>query len=117
VATAAAPGSVQFQKDGFRIAASFYESGPSKTFFNVNFAGNYDLRGVPKFDAAPTETVFENGDMVMYQTKASVVQVETTLLRKLHDASWTAYSRALKSLWTRCLCRKSPKFIQTNFCR
>jgi hypothetical protein len=89
----ASPGSIQFEKNGFRMTASFYEAGPSTTFVSVNFAGNYDLRGVPKFDVAPTETVFENEDTVMYQTKASVIQIETTLLSKLHEAGWTAYSR------------------------
>lgn len=90
---AAGPGSAQFQKNGFRMTASFYDAGLSKTYVSLNFAGNFDLRGVPKFDAAPTETVFENEDTVMYRTKANVTQIETTLLRKLHEAGWTAYSR------------------------
>ena len=75
------------------MTASFYEATESKTSVSVNFSGDYDLRSVPKFDAAPVETVFENENMVMYRTKADVIQLETALLRKLHEAGWTAYSR------------------------
>ena len=85
--------SIRFQKDSFMIAASFYEGAESKTSISVNFAGNYDVRWAPKFDAAPIEVVFENEDTVMYRTKADLIQLETTLLRKMHDAGWTAYAR------------------------
>lgn len=87
------PGSIQFQRGGFMISASFYEAAASKTSVSVNFGGNYDLRWVPKFDAVPVELVFENENIVMYRTKADVIQIETALLRKLHEAGWTAYSR------------------------
>ena len=87
------PNSIRFQKDGFMLTASFYEGADSKTSISVNFAGNYDLRWAPKFDAAPIETVFENEDTVMYRTKADLIQLETTLLRKMHEAGWTAYAR------------------------
>jgi hypothetical protein len=86
-------GSLQFQKNGFLISASFYEAAGSNTSVRINFAGNYDLRRVPKFDAAPVETVYENADTVHYRTKADLVQIETELLRKLHQSGWTAYSR------------------------
>jgi len=89
----ATPNSIRFQKDSFMIAASFYEGAESKTSISVNFAGNYDVRWAPKFDAAPIELVFENEDTVMYRTKAELIQLETTLLRKMHDAGWTAYAR------------------------
>jgi len=89
----ATPNPIRFQKDGFMITASFYEGIDSKTSINVNFAGNYDVRWAPKFDAAPIESVFENEDTVMYRTKADLIQLETTLLRKMHEAGWTAYAR------------------------
>jgi hypothetical protein len=87
------PGSLQFLKDGFRISTSFYEEGPAKTSANISFLGNYNLLRVPKFDAAPIETVFETPDVVIYRTEANLLQIETTLLRRLHAAGWTAYAR------------------------
>ncbi len=89
----ATPNSIRFQKDDFMLTASFYQGADSKTSISVNFAGNYDVRWAPKFDAAPIELVFENEDTVMYRTKADLIQLETTLLRKMHDAGWTAYAR------------------------
>ena len=89
----ATPNSIRFQKDGFMITASFYEGADSKTSISANFGGNYDVRWAPKFDAAPIELVFENEDTVMYRTKANLIQIETTLLRKMHNAGWTAYAR------------------------
>ncbi len=89
----ATPNSIRFQKNGFMITASFYEGADSKTSISVNFGGNYDVRWAPKFDAAPVEIDFENEDTVMYRTKADLIQLETTLLRKMHDAGWTAYAR------------------------
>ncbi len=93
VAAAATPGSIRFQKAGFMISVSFYEGAESKTSINVNFAGNYDVRWAPKYDAAPIELVFENEDTVIYRTKADLIEIETTLLRKMHAAGWTAYAR------------------------
>ena len=89
----ATPNSIRFEKNGFMITASFYEGADSKTSVSVNFGGNYDVRWAPKFDAAPIESVFENEDTVMYCTKADLIQLETTLLQKMHDAGWTAYAR------------------------
>ena len=93
MAAGAAPGAMQFQKDGFMISASFYEGAQSKTSVNVSFGSNYDLRWAPKFEAAPIEMVFENENTVIYRTKAGLIQIETTLLRKMHAAGWTAYAR------------------------
>ena len=93
VAAAATPGSIRFQKAGFMISVSFYEGAESKTSINVNSAGNYDVRWAPKYDAAPIELVFENEDTVIYRTKADLIEIETTLLRKMHAAGWTAYAR------------------------
>lgn len=90
---AASPNTLRFRKDGFTISASLYESANSRTSISLNFAGNYDVRWAPKFDSTPIEIVFENEDTVIYRTKADLLQIETTLLRKMHDAGWTAYAR------------------------
>lgn len=89
----AAPNTIRFEKDGFAISTSFYQASDTKTSINVNFAGNYDLRQVPKFDQSPIEIVYENADTVIYRTKADLWQIEISLLSKMHEAGWTAYSR------------------------
>jgi WD40 repeat protein len=90
------PATTTFDKSGFRISLSTYDAGDGKTNVMLRLAGNYDVRWAPKFDGAPIETVYEHESSVSYRTKAELVQIETTLLRKLHAAGWTGYSR-LKS--------------------
>ena len=87
------PAAMEFRKDGFRISVHCYDAGGSKTNVMLHHEGNYDLRWTPKFDAAPVEPVYEAENAVSYRTKADLVQIETTLLRKLHAAGWTPYIR------------------------
>lgn len=84
---------IDFRKDGFRISASFYDGGEGKTNVSLHHEGNYDIRWAPKFDAAPTESVYEMSGTLSYRTKASLVDVEISLLRKMNAAGWTPYSR------------------------
>ncbi len=88
-----AASTLRFAKQGCMLTASFYESAPSKTYISVNFAGNFDLRWLPKFDDEPTEMMFENEDSVNYRTRANLIDIETSLLKKMHAAGWTAYAR------------------------
>ena len=89
---ALSPGSVEYTKNGFMLTASFAGVGESKTNIGLHNIGNFDLRWLPKFDGAPITDVYSSANTVMYQTKADVLQIETTLLKKLHEAGWTAYS-------------------------
>jgi WD40 repeat protein len=84
---------IEFRKDGFLITASFYDAGAGKTHVSVHHEGNYDVRWAPKFDAAPTEPVYEMAGTLSYRTKASLLDIETSLLRKMQAAGWTPYSR------------------------
>lgn len=82
-----------FEKDDFRVTASFYDAGDGKTNVMINHGGNLDLREIPKFDAAPVEIVYENEDTVSYRAKADLLTLETGLLRLLHKAGWIPYTR------------------------
>jgi WD40 repeat protein len=84
---------IDFRKDGFLLTASFYDGGAGKTSVSLHHQGNYDVRWAPKFDAAPTESAYEVAGTLGYRTKASLVDIETSLLRKMHAAGWPAYSR------------------------
>lgn len=87
------PNAMDFRKNGFTLTVSCFDAGDGKTNIMLQNAGNYDLRKTVKFDAAPVETVYEAPNMVSYRTKADLLRIETTLLRKLHAAGWTGYSR------------------------
>jgi WD40 repeat protein len=84
---------IDFRKEGFLISASFYDASPGKTNVSLHHQGNYDVRWAPKFDAAPTESAYEAAGTLVYRTKASLLDIETSLLRKMHAAGWPAYSR------------------------
>jgi hypothetical protein len=86
------PAAMAFQKYGFTVSVHCYDAGDGKTNIMLHNAGNYDLRRVPKFDASPVESVYESANSASYRTKADLVRIETTLLRKLHAAGWTGYS-------------------------
>jgi hypothetical protein len=81
-----------FEKDGFRMTASFYES-DGKTNVSLTHEGNLDLRTVPKFDAAEIKPSYESADNLSYTTKADLLTVETNLLRVMSAAGWTPYTR------------------------
>ncbi|MDZ4656905.1 MAG: hypothetical protein SH868_04925 [Bythopirellula sp.] len=83
----------EFRKDGFRLNASFSDAGDGKTSVDLNHDGNFDLRDVPKFAGAPTESAYEAANTVSYRTKADLLTIETNLLRTLPKAGWSAYSR------------------------
>jgi hypothetical protein len=84
---------IEFRKDGFMVSANFYESSPTSTNVNLNHAGNFDLRWLPRFDAAPIEESYSSEHSVSYRTKADLLTIETNLLRKMHEAGFTGYSR------------------------
>ncbi|HUP80682.1 MAG TPA: hypothetical protein VM260_19185, partial [Pirellula sp.] len=90
---ALSPGSVEYTKNGFMLTASFTGDGETKTNIGLHNLGNFDLRWLPKFDGAPIVEGYSGANIVMYETKAEMLQIETTLLKKLHEAGWTAYSR------------------------
>ncbi len=90
---ALSPGSIEYTKNGFMLTASFAGVGETKTNIGLHNIGNFDLRWLPKFDGAPITDGYSSANTVMYQTKADMLQIETTLLKKLHEAGWTAYSK------------------------
>ncbi len=82
-----------FRKNGFMLWASIRKTGDSETNINLVNSGNFDPRWAPRFDAAPVEVDYESDSTVHYRTKADLIDIETTLLRKMHEAGWTPYSR------------------------
>jgi hypothetical protein len=91
--SAANPTSIEFDKDGFRVSAFFYDAGEGQTSIFLHNDGNYDLRKTPKFDVGAVEIVYDAANSASYRVKSDILTIETWLLRKLHDAGWTAYAR------------------------
>jgi hypothetical protein len=81
-----------FEKNGFRLTASFYES-ERKTNVSLNHEGNFDLRQASKFDAGEIKPSYESANNLSYSTKADLLTVETNLLRVMSAAGWTPYTR------------------------
>jgi WD40 repeat protein len=81
-----------FEKDGFRLTASFYES-DGKTSVTLYHAGNLDLRDLPKFDAAEIKPSYESAYNMSYSTKADLLTIETNILRVMSAAGWMPYTR------------------------
>lgn len=90
---ALSPGNIEYTKNGFMLTASFTSGGDTKTSIGLHNIGNYDLRWLPKFDVAIIKDGFSTANSVMYDTKADILKIETTLLKQLHAAGWTAFSR------------------------
>jgi hypothetical protein len=87
------PTSMEFRKNGYEISGYFYDAGDGKTNISLHHASNYDVRWAPKAEAGAIEIVYESAGTSSYRVKASIVQIETSLHRKLHEAGWAAYSR------------------------
>ena len=87
------PGSVEFGKNGFLISARFSPEKGSGTSVDLTHMGNFDPRWAPRIDAGSAPDTFASNATVLYDVTLDLIQIETTLLRKMHEAGWTAFSR------------------------
>ena len=101
--TSAQPGLI-FHKDDCELNVSFTPttqgtSGPEagKLQVSLHFAGNYDVRWLPKFSETDSKSAWNSFSLVSYRTQADMTDVEVALLKQFHDAGWTAYSRLASS--------------------
>ena len=99
--TPMSPGLI-FRKDGCQLNVSFYPAGAGGSGgagglqVSLQFAGNYDVRWLPRY-SADAKNVYESFSSAAYRTKDELTDVETGLLKKFHEAGWTAYSRLAAS--------------------
>jgi hypothetical protein len=64
---------------------------------NLNLAGNYDVRWLPRFSDIKSKSSWNSFSSVSYRTKAELTDVEVALLKQFHDAGWTPYTRLAAS--------------------
>ena len=91
-----------FRKDDCQLNVAFYpaaagdSAGEGGLQVSLQFAGNYDVRWLPKF-SDDAKVVYESFSSASYRTKGELTDVEAGLLKKFHEAGWTAYSRLAAS--------------------
>ncbi|HEY2158864.1 MAG TPA: hypothetical protein VGH33_24755 [Isosphaeraceae bacterium] len=96
----AGPGLLTFRKDGceLNVSVAAADAGGDKNVqISLQFAGNYDARWLSKATAIDSKSSWGSFSSVSYRTKASLVDTEVTLLRRLHEAGWTGYTRLAAS--------------------
>ena len=64
---------------------------------SLHFAGNYDVRWLPKISETDSKSAYSSFSLVSYRTRAELIDVEVALLKQFHDAGWTPYSRLASS--------------------
>jgi len=94
---ATTPDSLRFVKDGNVVLLSIYSSSPTETYVSLTSLGNYDVRQTPKLKDLLLKDVYSGESTVMYSAKGPLLDIETALLRQLHQAGWTAISRLARS--------------------
>ncbi|HEX3871133.1 MAG TPA: hypothetical protein VHV77_11885, partial [Pirellulales bacterium] len=98
-----APSALSFRKDGCELNVMFTPSaadpsgGEANTQVTLQFAGNYDVRWLPTISAINSKSSWSSFSSVSYRTKAALTDVEVALLKQLHDAGWTAFTRLAAS--------------------
>jgi len=99
---AAMPG-LYFQKDGCQLSITFASAGDfdakraGELQISLFFAGNYDVRWLPKIAPINSKSAWESFSSASYRTKAQMTDVEVALLKQLHEAGWTPYTRLAAS--------------------
>lgn len=88
-----APTSARFRKQEMFLSTDFFPEDASKTHVSVTLAGNIDLRQVPRPGAGPLEVVYESENAVILRSRANIIDLEVSLLKAMHAAGWTAWSR------------------------
>jgi WD40 repeat protein len=92
-----------FQKNGCQLNVSiapstgFPGSNPNELNISLNFAGNYDVRSLPKHAAIDSKNAYAFFSTAAYRTKASLTEVEVSLLKQFHELGWTGYTRLAAS--------------------
>lgn len=99
--TPMSPGLI-FRKEDCQLNVAFYPAGAGGSAgegglqVSLQFAGNYDVRWLPKF-SDDVKDVYESFSSASYRTKGELTDIEAGLLKRFHEAGWTAYSRLAAS--------------------
>ena len=59
----------------------------------LQFAGNYDVRGLPQYKSIQSKSAWNSFSSQIYRTKADLTDLEVGILKSFHAAGWTPYTR------------------------
>ena len=98
VPTVESPGGLIFRKQDCDLNLTFApgaseRGGEQDLQVSLHFAGNYDVRWLPKIFPIESKSSWDSFSSVAYRTKANITDVEVNILKQFHEAGWTAYSR------------------------
>ncbi len=94
---------LNFRKDGCQLNVSMSPASPptpgrdGDLQVSLQFAGNYDVRWLPKIAPTESQSSYASFSTAGYRTKESLTDVEAAILKQFHEAGWTAYSRLASS--------------------
>lgn len=92
-------GGMVFRQEGCELNLTFAPAVAGQTGrdgdlqVSLHFAGNYDVRWLSKMKPIESKAAWDSFLSVGYRTKTDITDLEIALLKKLHEAGWTAYSR------------------------
>lgn len=88
---------LRFQKDGCELGVSLSPSTePGRAAdlqVGLSFGGNYDVRWLPQISPIESQSAYSAFSMQSYRTKATMTDVEVSMLKQFHQAGWTPYTR------------------------
>ncbi|MFN0195862.1 MAG: WD40 repeat domain-containing protein [Planctomycetaceae bacterium] len=94
---------LNFQKTGCRLNVSLSPATTSTPGLegdlqvSLRFVGNYDVRWLPKISPIESNSTLGSFSLVSYRTQKALTDVEVAILKKFHEAGWTAYTRLAAS--------------------
>lgn len=94
---------LHFRKDGCVLNVTFSPPSPptpgrsGDLQVSLRFAGNFDVRRLPKISEHKSQNTFSTFSHVSYRTKMAMTDVEVAILKQFHEAGWTAYTRLAAS--------------------
>ncbi|MEX0728078.1 MAG: hypothetical protein WD065_17540 [Planctomycetaceae bacterium] len=94
---------LNFHKEGCRLNVSFSPASspaPGREAdlqISLRFAGNYDVRWLPKISPVDSKSTYSSFSTAAYRTKAEMTDVEIAILKQFHEAGWTGYTRLAAS--------------------
>lgn len=97
--TASSQPGLNFRKDGCELDVSLSPASPPPPSragdlqVTLRFAGNYDVRWLPKISAINSDASWDSFSHVGYRTKTALTDLEVAILKQFHEAGWTAYAR------------------------
>ncbi len=88
--------SLRFEKNGFLVDISIGSVSPQETNVGLSNLGSFSVDWLPKIEVGTVELKNRSHSSITYRVKASQLELECELLKKVSGADWTAISHLLQ---------------------